>query len=80
MVGIHSIPKFLSTGLISLYITFDATKNLAKAFDEAEEESNKIVPELKSSRKFKEGVFVQQAEVEYLIHHNIAEHCGYSQL
>ena len=80
MVGIHSIAKDFSTELISLYIPFDATNNLAKAFDEAEDEFNKIVPELKSSRKFKEGVLVQQAELEYLMHQNIAEHCGHSHL
>ena len=80
MVGIHSIAKDFSTGLISLYILFDATNNLAKAFDEAEEEFNKIVPELKSRRKFKEGVLVQQAEVKYLMHQNIAQQCGHSHM
>ena len=81
MVGLHQNAKDFSNGveIKSIYFTLDATNNLANVFDEAEKEFNKIVPGIKDKRKFK-GVLVDKAEVEYLIHQSISEHCGHSHM
>ena len=82
MVGLHQNAKDFSDelDLKSIYFTLAATNELAMHFNETEKEFNKIAPEIKSKRKFKEGILVQKAEVEYFIHKQISEHCGRSHM
>ena len=54
--------------------------NLSLAIDDAEAKVNMLKADIKSKRKYKEGMFYNWPHLKNLLHLNIATLCGVSQL
>ena len=62
-----------------ILLTFNNLMNLSLAIDDAEAKVNMLEADIKSKRKYKEGMFYNWPHLRNLLHLNIAALCGVSQ-
>ena len=62
-----------------ILLTFNNFMNLSLAIDDAEAKVNMLEADIKSKRKYKEGMFYNWPHLRNLLHLNIAALCGGSQ-